>query len=128
MNPTNPMSIVDSEESLFLDGSTAPTTPEGSLSFSPVLRARSYADGLDAASATDGAESSAGSGISAFGTSGGGLMAAKSRNGSRSLSSTLLDSTARSGPVRNICCVGAGYVGEYCKSYTRGERVPGDGS
>jgi UDPglucose 6-dehydrogenase len=92
MNPI-PISVVDSEESVFLDASTAPTTPEGSLSFSPILRAARY-DGVE--------------------DEGMGNLTAKSRNNSRSLSSTLLDSTARSSPVRNICCVGAGYVGTCC--------------
>ncbi|KAH8681728.1 nucleotide sugar dehydrogenase [Xylariales sp. PMI_506] len=87
MNPI-PVSIVDSEESAFLENaaSTAPTTPEGSLSFSPILRAT--ADGpLDIESTT---------------------LAAQALN-SRSLSSALLGSGVRH--IRNICCVGAGYVG-----------------
>ncbi len=78
--------MVDSDENTVLDASTAPTTPEGSLSFSPVLRPLHNADGLDD-------------------------DAAGSRATSRSISSTLLSSAAHNAPVRNICCVGAGYVG-----------------
>jgi UDPglucose 6-dehydrogenase len=84
-----PVSVVDAEDGAFLENtaSTAPTTPEGSLSFSPVLRAA--ADGpLDIESTS--------------------LPGQASNH--RSLSSALLDSGTR--PVRNICCVGAGYVGE----------------
>lgn len=74
------------------DGSTAPTTPEGSLSFSPVLRPATNGDGLDDDS---------------------GALTAKSRNSSRSLSSARVDPVRRIDTVRNICCVGAGYVGVY---------------
>ncbi|KAK3933905.1 hypothetical protein QBC46DRAFT_99148 [Diplogelasinospora grovesii] len=92
VNQVSP-SVVDSEEGV-LDGSTAPTTPDGStapssLSFSPVLRPRNV-DNVEGESAH---------------------LSIKSRNDSRSLSSALLDKTARMPPVRNICCVGAGYVG-----------------
>ncbi|KAK3352493.1 hypothetical protein B0T25DRAFT_456560 [Lasiosphaeria hispida] len=79
MIPSLP-SLADPEEIVTLDGSTAPTTPEGS---SPVLRPQD-----DTAQLTG-----------------------KARNNSRSLSSALFDTTARTPPVRNICCVGAGYVG-----------------
>lgn len=70
---------IDPEEMVTLDGSTAPTTPEGS---SPLLSPQDD------------------------------HLTAKSRNNGRSLSSALFDTTARTPPVRNICCVGAGYVGE----------------
>lgn len=86
-----PMSVVDSEESVFQDGSTAPTTPEGSLSFSPVLPPARGADGVD--------DDTIGS------------LDARTRNLGRSISSSLLDSNILAGLVRNICCVGAGYVG-----------------
>ncbi|KAK8119630.1 UDP-glucose 6-dehydrogenase [Apiospora kogelbergensis] len=82
-------SLGDAEDvaSSYLDNaaSTAPTTPEGSLSFSPILRAA--ADGaldIEYASLT-------------------------ARANHLSLSSSRLDS--RVPLVRNICCVGAGYVG-----------------
>ncbi|KAK8042874.1 nucleotide sugar dehydrogenase [Apiospora phragmitis] len=77
----------DTGEVAYLENaaSTAPTTPEGSLSFSPILRA-----------AADGA-------LDIEYTS----LAARANN--MSLSSTQLDS--RVPMVRNICCVGAGYVG-----------------
>jgi hypothetical protein len=84
-------SIVDSEENTFFDGSTAPTTPEGSLSISPVLRPKNP-ESLDG-DTTD--------------------LDARLQANSRSISSTLLDSrsTLRMPQVRSICCVGAGYVG-----------------
>ncbi|KAH6660760.1 udp-glucose 6-dehydrogenase [Truncatella angustata] len=83
-----PSSVVGSEEGALVDiaPSTAPTTPEGSLTFSPVLRAT--ADGhldIDSASLTAQAK------------------------GSESLESILPNLRPRL--VRNICCVGAGYVG-----------------
>lgn len=80
-----PASVTDTDESFPLENaSTAPTTPEGSLTFSPVLRAT--VDGpLDIESTT---------------------LAARGL-GNRQLPS--LDQSLRS--VRNICCVGAGYVG-----------------
>jgi UDPglucose 6-dehydrogenase len=82
MNPLS-TTLPDVEENVTLDASTAPTTPEGSGSFSPVLRP--FDDSTQ--------------------------LTPKTRNNSRSLSSTLFDTTARTPPVRNICCVGAGYVG-----------------
>ncbi|KAK1758874.1 hypothetical protein QBC47DRAFT_96572 [Echria macrotheca] len=81
MFPPSPSSV-DPEEAALLDMSTAPTTPEGSLSYSPVLRPQDDPS---------------------FGRS-------RSTNG-RPLSSALFDTTTRTPPVRNICCVGAGYVG-----------------
>ncbi|TPX10282.1 uncharacterized protein E0L32_008687 [Thyridium curvatum] len=84
-------SLVDSEESMLSEGSTAPTTPDGSLSFSPVLRPmRNHMDGL--------VEDLAG------------LTGKVGLVGSSRLA---LPQGAASIPqrVRNICCVGAGYVG-----------------
>ncbi|KAK8052221.1 UDP-glucose 6-dehydrogenase- variant [Apiospora rasikravindrae] len=80
-------SLGDPGEVAYLENaaSTAPTTPEGSLSFSPILRA-----------AADGA-------LDIEYTS----LAARANN--MSLSSTRLE--PRTPMVRNICCVGAGYVG-----------------
>ena len=89
-----PVSNVDSEESAFIldnSASTAPTTPEGSLSFSPVLRAAADQNGLDIEATS---------------------LASRSLN-SRSLSSTLLGAAIAPASVRNICCVGAGYVGKF---------------
>lgn len=76
-------SAVDSEDSL-LDVLTAPTTPDDSLTFSPVLQAQKFHDGLEDAASTDSA-----------------------------LKGTSLDVTLYPvpGEVKNICCVGAGYVG-----------------
>ncbi len=80
-------SAPDSDESA-IASSTAPTTPDGSLTFSPVLQAAQLLDAFE-------------------GVSGAGIQ---SRTG-RSSSATLdLDGTAPMA-VKNICCVGAGYVG-----------------
>lgn len=82
-----PVPAAYSDEGTFLenDASTAPTTPEGSPAFSPVLRPRP--DGhLDM-----------------------GMASLVARSANLSLSSALLQSTTPR--VRNICCVGAGYVG-----------------
>lgn len=83
MIPPSP-SFADPEE-IALDSSTRPTTPEESSSSSPILRPQDDP----------------------------GHLASKSRNNSRSLASTLFDTNTRTPPVRNICCVGAGYVGEF---------------
>ncbi|KAI1860861.1 uncharacterized protein JN550_011176 [Neoarthrinium moseri] len=83
-----PISVIGSEEGAFQDNalSTAPTTPEGSLTFSPVLRAA--ADGpLDIESTS---------------------LAAQAQS-SRLMPSALFNPSVRH--VQNICCVGAGYVG-----------------
>jgi UDPglucose 6-dehydrogenase len=78
--------VADSDESA-IDPSTAPTTPDGSLSYSPVLQAAQFLDAFDG---TAGVQSHPGRGSSA----------------------TLdLDGTVPM-VVKNICCVGAGYVGE----------------
>lgn len=82
-------SLPDSDESAIAP-STAPTTPDGSLTFSPVLQAAQLLDAFE--------------GISGAGT--------HSRT-ERTLSATLdLDGTAPM-VVKNICCVGAGYVGKF---------------
>jgi len=67
-----------------LDNSTAPTTPAGSLTFSPALQALRVQDALE----------EGGNG--------------KFRKGSDSLDANLYTGSA----VKNICCIGAGYVGE----------------
>lgn len=77
-----------------LDSSTAPTTPEGSMSFSPVLRPFRAADSLD----DDAAGSGSGVSSRPIGSSGG-----------RLLPTMLLSPQIPT--VRTICCVGAGYVG-----------------
>lgn len=65
------------------DLSTAPTTPDGSLTFSPVLQALELKDALD-----------------------------ESRPKSKS-SNEVSDGTLNSeeSQVKNVCCIGAGYVG-----------------
>ncbi len=80
-------SNIDASEDSLLDISTAPTTPDGSLTFSPVLQALKLYDALEEAA---------------------------SRWGEQRTSSSSLDTTMRAsgGGVKNICCVGAGYVGE----------------
>ena len=87
-NHPPPTSAADTEDSL-LDISTAPTTPDGSLSFSPVLQALNLHDALE--------DASVGSG--------------KRRQGSNSLDAALHSNRHE---VKNICCVGAGYVGTSC--------------
>ncbi len=72
--------MIDGEELPTLDDSTAPTTPDGSSSFSPELRPQADL-GFPAVNS--------------------GLLAA-----------TALDAAAAAfRPVRNICCIGAGFVG-----------------
>ncbi|KAK0621933.1 UDP-glucose 6-dehydrogenase [Bombardia bombarda] len=73
---------LDLEENAALDGSTAPTTP-GSLTVSPIIHPE---------------DSSV-------------YPPAKRLRNSDSLLATQSDTTAQTTPVRNICCVGAGYVG-----------------
>lgn len=68
MNSLSSAPIDSPEDSNILDGSTAPTTPEGSYMSSPLLRPQAL-EALDM-------------GIT------------------------------QTRPVRNICCVGAGYVGK----------------
>jgi len=65
-----------------LDNSTAPTTPDGSLTFSPALQALKIQDALEAVD-----------------------------NGGRKDSGSLDTTLYSSGGVKNICCIGAGYVG-----------------
>jgi UDPglucose 6-dehydrogenase len=76
--------IADSDES----PSTAPTTPDGSLSFSPVLQAAQLLDAFD------------------------GTAGIQSRPGRGSSATLDLDGTGPMVVVKSICCVGAGYVGE----------------
>ncbi|KUJ16623.1 udp-glucose 6-dehydrogenase [Mollisia scopiformis] len=83
-HPSFPASTVDSEDSL-VDISTAPTTPDGSFSFSPVLQALKLQDALEDAASGRGKQSST------------------------SLNAAMQSSN--NGGVKNICCVGAGYVG-----------------
>jgi UDPglucose 6-dehydrogenase len=80
--------IADSDES----PSTAPTTPDGSLSFSPVLQAAQLLDAFD------------------------GAAGVQSRPGRGSSATLDLDGTIPM-VVKNICCVGAGYVGELQSNY-----------
>jgi UDPglucose 6-dehydrogenase len=80
-------STVDSEEGLF-DISTAPTTPDGSLTFSPVLKAAQLQDVFGDAASTKEQEI----------------------KGISSLDAALCSSGVG---VKNICCVGAGYVGKW---------------
>jgi UDPglucose 6-dehydrogenase len=77
-----PPSTVDSDDSL-LDPSTAATTPAQSLTFSPVLHPSKFHDSLDEGSTPPITPAS--------------LNAARDAPAFR---------------VRNICCVGAGYVGK----------------
>lgn len=78
-------SAVEPEDSL-LDISTAPTTPDGSLTFSPVLEALKIGDALEDAS-----------------------PAWNNRVvGNSSLTAALMSVKRQ---VKNICCIGAGYVG-----------------
>ena len=70
--------------------STAPTTPDGSLTFSPVLRPAQLLDAFE--------------GI-------GSMQNGTAQDSSATLN---LDGIAPM-VVRNICCVGAGYVGKFIK-------------
>ncbi|KAK3304997.1 uncharacterized protein B0T15DRAFT_186668 [Chaetomium strumarium] len=81
---TPSLSVVDSEEGVTLDDSIGPPTPTDSSSFSPELRPR---------------DDSAYSPVKAQG------------NNSQFLSFPLFDITTPATSVRNICCVGAGFVG-----------------
>ncbi|KAK3312209.1 hypothetical protein B0H66DRAFT_395681 [Apodospora peruviana] len=83
MSSSNLLSPLPADTDVTLDGSvsTAPTTPDGSLGFSPVTDDFS------------------------------GNSTVRARLNGRPLSTTLFDTTTRTPPVRNICCVGAGYVG-----------------
>ncbi|KAF5503977.1 UDP-glucose 6-dehydrogenase [Colletotrichum fructicola] len=76
------------ESAGFREPSTVPTTPDGSCTFSPVLR---YAHEADCDESVDGERFTA--------------LENKGIEGRPGLSSTTQN------PVRNICCVGAGYVG-----------------
>ncbi len=87
MLPLSPSAVDADELFAILDDSTAPTTPEGSLSFSPALRPQDDTAYLQG-------QSSRINGLPL------------------SLSSALLNTTLQTPRVvRNICCVGAGFVG-----------------
>jgi len=81
----SPPSTVSSDDSL-VDTSTALTTPDDSPTFSPVLRASRLHDGLDDSN----------------------TFAVKSS----SLDATLDSPSHR---IKNICCIGAGYVGKLAR-------------
>ncbi|KAK2772202.1 UDP-glucose 6-dehydrogenase [Colletotrichum kahawae] len=74
----------------FREPSTVPTTPDGSCTFSPVLR---YAHEADCDESVDGER-----------------FTALENKGLEARPGLGLGSTTQN-PVRNICCVGAGYVG-----------------
>lgn len=82
-----PQLTVESDENALLDSSTAPTTPEGSLTFSPVLAAVRTEDHAHSALLT------------------------RAHLGATSLGSPLASTDSTRPRVRTICCVGAGYVG-----------------
>ena len=69
--------------------STAPTTPDGSLTFSPVIQPAQLLDAFEGM---------------------GGIVSRTARSSSAALD--YLDGTSQMA-VRNICCVGAGYVGKF---------------
>jgi hypothetical protein len=77
---------VDADEN-FYDNSTAPTSPDGSLTFSPVLQALKLRDALERSSPT--------------------------KNQARNVSPfTDVNSSAESSRTTRVCCIGAGYVGK----------------
>jgi UDPglucose 6-dehydrogenase len=78
---SHPVSVAGSQG----DASTAPTTPEGSLSFSPVIHATQGTNGVD-----DGIETSL------------------NRRSRRAIAASGVPTVDQ---IRRICCVGAGYVG-----------------
>jgi UDPglucose 6-dehydrogenase len=82
-----PLLNIDVSDDCLSDISTAPTTPDGSLTFGPALQALKLQDELQ----NDASE----------------------REKHRT-SSTAQDAAmqVRGGEVKNICCVGAGYVGK----------------
>jgi hypothetical protein len=90
--------VADSDEST-TDPSTAPTTPDGSLSLSPVLQAAQLLDAFD------------------------GRAGVQTRPGKGSSATLDLDGTSPM-VVKNICCVGAGYVGELRLNYKSGWVAP----
>lgn len=81
------ISTMGSDDNLMED-STAPTTPDGSLTFSPALRALRIQDAFEDV---------------AFGDN-------KETQNNASIRDAL--QLTRNG-VQNICCIGAGYVGVY---------------
>jgi UDPglucose 6-dehydrogenase len=91
-HPSIPSSNIDASEDGILDISTAPTTPDGSLTFSPVLQALKLQDALEDAASGRG----------------------KQRTSSTSLGAAM---RASGDGVKNICCVGAGYVGKFIHEF-----------
>lgn len=87
-----PTSTTDSEESLLQYESTAPTTPDGSLTFSPVLQALRTMDTVEVDAMASLSISQQNSGRNARG---------------------VYEASLRPIQIRNICCVGAGYVGMF---------------
>jgi UDPglucose 6-dehydrogenase len=90
--PTAVASTVDSEDGL-LDISTSPTTPDGShvsLGCSPVLQALKLQDALEEAAGRQHGQ----------------------RSACGSLDAALYTAHGNANGVKNICCVGAGYVGK----------------
>lgn len=84
-----PSTVADSEESV-METSTAPTTPDGSLSFSPLLQPMQLLD------AFDGILASAGTPTPTI----------------RNVPTNFDLNENAPAAVKNICCVGAGYVGK----------------
>ncbi|KAL0944921.1 UDP-glucose 6-dehydrogenase [Colletotrichum truncatum] len=83
-------SVDGSEENTFREPSTVPTTPDGSCSFSPVLKYSHEVEYGD----TESLDEDKFTGLASDGEA-----------------SSQTDLSSRPIPVRNICCVGAGYVG-----------------
>lgn len=79
--------IADLDDSA-AEPSTAPSTPDGSLTFSPIIQAANFQDAFD------------------------GITEVQTRSGMGSSTTLDLDATVPK-VVENICCVGAGYVGEF---------------
>ncbi|KAK4098414.1 nucleotide sugar dehydrogenase [Parathielavia hyrcaniae] len=76
-------SVLEADEFAALDDSTAPTTPDGSLSFSPQLQPQD---------------------VSVY-------LSGSLRHSRTHMPSDVLGAATQPPPVRNICCVGAGFVG-----------------
>ena len=85
-----PTSTADSEESLLQYESTAPTTPDGSLTFSPVLQAIRAMDTVE---------------VDAMAS-----LSVSQQNSGRNTRG-VREADIRPIQIRNVCCVGAGYVG-----------------
>jgi hypothetical protein len=85
-----PSIVPDSDESV-VENSTAPTTPDGSLTFSPIIHAANLGDAFDGAAPGSSPETQPG----------------------KNLAASLDLDEALPVDVKNICCVGAGYVGKF---------------